>query len=112
MSFFVGYELSFELLLVALPRIEFASATKGVVSLLAKASSQLIPKGNASLQIKLVHKFRDTVGCPFFVAENQPRELCFVALPQKEFASKPKAILLARVAVAKLISARKCISAN
>jgi hypothetical protein len=33
-----------------------------------------------------------------------------VAIPRIEFASKPKAILLARVAVAKLISARKCIS--
>ena len=41
--FFIGYESSFELLLVAMPRIEFASATKGVVSLLVKASSQLIP---------------------------------------------------------------------
>jgi len=41
--FFVGYESTFELLLVALPRIEFASATKGVVSSIAKASSQLIP---------------------------------------------------------------------
>ena len=45
---------------VALPRIEFASATKGVVSSLAKAPSQLIPKGNVSLIATSSHKFRDT----------------------------------------------------
>ena len=33
-----------------------------------------------------------------------------VALPRMEFASEAKAILLARVAVPMLISARKCIS--
>ena len=54
-SLFVGYESSFELLLVAMPRIEFASATKGVVSSLAKAPSQLIFKGNVSLITKFVY---------------------------------------------------------
>ena len=46
----------------------------------------------------------------FFIGYESSFELLLVALLRMEFASKPKAILLARVAVAMLIFARKCIS--
>ena len=41
------------------------------------------PQGNASLQIKLVHKFKDTNRCPFLLAKNEILtlfELCYARL--------------------------------
>ncbi len=69
---------------VAMPRIECVSATKGVVSLLAKASSQLISKGNVSMILLLLF-FDRSCTCLFCLSMKPSHLYIYKHTPQCHF---------------------------
>ena len=64
-SFFVGYESSFELLLVALPRIECASKPRVIWGLATRDSAKLISARKCISDYKIGSCCFDTIWCLF-----------------------------------------------